>query len=106
MILGNYVLDLLWFGLAARGVDVWRPGLHGHPAWWEHSLVMAVVWPVLFGLLAFWLGRHSRQRTHLGVIFGLMVFAHWVLDFITHPMTAAMPAYTGPARAELRPFSD
>jgi hypothetical protein len=75
LILGNYVLDFLWFGFAAVGMEVWpKLGVHGHPAWWEHSLLMAVVWWVLFGL---------------------MVFAHWVVDFITHPMTAVVPGDTG-----------
>jgi len=69
-------------GFAAVGMEVWpKPGVHGHPARWEHSLLMAVVWSALFGLLASWLGPRSHQRTHVGVIFGLMVFAHWVMDF-------------------------
>ena len=96
LILGNYVLDFLWFGFAAVGMEVWpKPGVHDHPAWWEHSLLMAVVWSVLFGLLASWLGRRSRRRNYIGIIFGSMVFAHWVLDFITHPMTAVAPGDTG-----------
>ena len=96
LILGNYMLDLLWIGFAAAGLEVMpNPGAHAHPAWWEHSLLMAVVWSVLFGLLASWLGRRTRHRTHVGVIFGLMVFAHWLLDFVTHPMSAVVPADTG-----------
>ena len=96
LILGNYVLDILWFGFAAVGLETWpKPGVEGHPAYWEHSLLMATVWSVLFGLLASWLGRRSRHRTHVGVVFGLMVFAHWVVDFITHPMTALAPGDTG-----------
>lgn len=65
-----------------------------HPPWWDHSLLMAVVWSVLFGLLASWLGG-SRHRTRIGVVFGLMVFSHWVLDWITHPMTALAPTDVG-----------
>lgn len=96
LILGNYVLDLLWFGFAAVGLETWpKPGVPGHPPYWEHSLLMAIVWSVLFGLLASWLGRRTRHRTHVGVIFGLMVFAHWVVDFITHPMTALAPGDAG-----------
>jgi hypothetical protein len=96
LILGNYVLDFLWYGFAAVGLETWpRPGVPGHPPYWEHSLVMATVWSVLFGLLASWLGRRSCQRTHAGVVFGLMVFAHWVVDFVTHPMTAVMPTDAG-----------
>ena len=88
LILGNYVLDFLWFGFAAVGLEVWpKPGVADHPPWWEHSLLMAVVWSVLFGLLASWLGRRSRQRTHVGVVFGLMVFAHWVVRICSTALT-------------------
>ena len=96
LILGNYVLDILWFGFAAVGLEVWpTPGAQDHPPWWEHSFLMAIVWSVLFGLLAYWLARRARRRTYVGVFFGLMVFAHWVLDVITHPMTAMVPDDTG-----------
>ncbi|HXY52461.1 MAG TPA: hypothetical protein VEI01_23655 [Terriglobales bacterium] len=54
---------------------------------------MAVV-SVLFGLLASWFGRCSRKRIALGSL-GLMVFAHWVLDFITHSMSAVAPGDKG-----------
>ncbi len=41
LVLGNCVLDLLWFGFAAVGLEVWpKPGAHGHPAWWEHTRVV------------------------------------------------------------------
>jgi membrane-bound metal-dependent hydrolase YbcI (DUF457 family) len=88
LILGTFMLDILWFVFFAVGLEPnpFRPG--AHPAWWDHSLLMAVVWSVLFGLLASWLGRRSRHRTRIGVVIGLMVFSHWVLDWITHPMTA------------------
>ena len=61
----------------------------------DHSLLMAVVWSVLFGLLAFWLARRSRRPIRIAIVFGLMVFSHWVLDWITHPMTALSPTDKG-----------
>ena len=88
LILGTFVLDILYFAFLAVGLEVWPANPAAHPPWWDHSLLMAVVWSVLFGLLASWLGRHSRYRTRIGVVFGLLVFSHWVLDWITHPMTA------------------
>jgi membrane-bound metal-dependent hydrolase YbcI (DUF457 family) len=97
LILGNEVLDILWGGFYAVGLET-APGSTApgaHPPWWDHSLLMAAVWSLLFGMLASWLGRRSRKRTHIGVIFGLMVFAHWVLDWITHPMTAFIPGDKG-----------
>jgi hypothetical protein len=95
LILGTFVLDILWIAFWAVGLEIW-PGVPGaHPPWWDHSLLMAVVWSVLFGLLASWLGRRSRRRIWIGVVFALMVFSHWVLDWITHPMTALSPTDKG-----------
>ena len=90
LILGTMWLDVLWVAFWTVGLETW-PAYHGpgaHPPWWDHSLLMAVVWSVLFGLLASWLWRRSRLRARIGVVIGLMVFSHWVLDWITHPMTA------------------
>jgi hypothetical protein len=88
LILGTFLLDILYFAFWCVGLETWPANPGGHPPWWDHSLLMAVVWSVLFGLLASWLARRSRYGTRIGVVFGLMVFSHWVLDWITHPMTA------------------
>jgi len=88
LIVATWLLDILWVGFWAVGLEVWPANPAAHPPWWDHSLLMAVVWSVLFGLLAYWLGRRSRYRTRIGVVCGLLVFSHWVLDWITHPMTA------------------
>jgi hypothetical protein len=40
---------------------------------------MALVWTALAGLLA-WRVYHSRRA---GLVIGLVVFSHWVLDFIS-----------------------
>jgi len=88
LILATMVLDILYFGFLAVGLEIWVTNPAAHPPWWDHSLLMAVVWSVLFGLLAYWLARRSRRRMLIGVVIGLLVFSHWVLDWITHPMTA------------------
>jgi len=49
---------------------------------WSHGLFMAGVWPLLGFTLAFLLTRNGRT----GLIIGALVFSHWVLDFISHPM--------------------
>lgn len=49
---------------------------------WSHGLFMAAVWSLLGFALAFLLSRHLRT----GLIIGALVFSHWVLDFISHPM--------------------
>ena len=45
---------------------------------------MSVIWSVLAALLA---GRIYHDKRS-GIIIGLLVFSHWVIDFITHPMGA------------------
>jgi hypothetical protein len=95
LILGTVVLDILWLVFWCVGLETSPMNPAAHPPWWDHSLLMAVVWSVLFGLLAYWLARRFRRRTLIGIVFGLMVFSHWVLDWITHPMTALSPTDKG-----------
>ena len=52
---------------------------------------MATFWSVLAGLVAAWIGRKTRT----GVVMALVVFSHWVVDFITHPMIAVFPTDRG-----------
>jgi hypothetical protein len=49
---------------------------------WSHGLFMAGVWSLLGFALAFLASRDWRT----GLIIGALVFSHWVLDFISHPM--------------------
>ena len=95
LILGTVVLDILWLAFWCVGLETSPMNPASHPPWWDHSLLMAVIWSVLFGLLASWLARRFPRRTLIGVVFGLMVFSHWVLDWITHPMTALSPTDKG-----------
>jgi len=54
---------------------------------WSHSLFMSVVWSAAFGTLGWLIYRSQRA----GVVIGLLVFSHWVLDFISHPMGFGHP---------------
>jgi hypothetical protein len=49
---------------------------------WSHGLFMSVVWSLAAALLVARLYRSSRA----GVVVGLLVFSHWLLDFISHPI--------------------
>ena len=90
-------LDLLWpiFLLAGiesvkivPGITAFTPlDLHDYP--YTHSLLMAVVWSVLYGGVVF-----ARYRDRLGaLVCAAGVFSHWILDFITH--RPDMPLYPG-----------
>ncbi len=82
------LLDLVWPVLVLAGVEEVRvePGntaftpldfVH-YP--WTHSLLMAAVWAIAFGLAYRW----RTGRTGAAVVVGLLVASHWVLDFATH----------------------
>ena len=47
---------------------------------YSHSLLAAVGWSVVFGLV-YWLFRRRRRGA---LTLGLVVLSHWVLDFISH----------------------
>jgi hypothetical protein len=54
---------------------------------WSHGLLMSVVWSVVAFALAFLVSRDRRTS----LVIGLLVFSHWVLDFISHPMFSTVP---------------
>jgi membrane-bound metal-dependent hydrolase YbcI (DUF457 family) len=86
--LASMLADMLGFVFILMGLEHWRvvPGGRGidsmelYDIGLSHSLLMDVVWGVLFSALYRW-----RRRDNAGA---LMVFAavvsHWVLDWISH----------------------
>ncbi len=79
-------LDILWAPFILLGIEHVRIvenftasnhlDLYHMP--YTHSLVMAAFWSILAG------AAYGFMRKGGGVIIGLLVFSHWVLDFITH----------------------
>lgn len=90
LLVGSELLDLLCFGFAALGVEtlgesqssltegirIIVPGVIP----WSHGLLMAILWAAAAAGAAQAL-FHDR-RASIGL--GLVVFSHWVLDFIVH----------------------
>jgi membrane-bound metal-dependent hydrolase YbcI (DUF457 family) len=103
LVFAAQLVDLIWPILLLLGVERVRidPGntaftpldFTHYPI--THSLVGAVVWSALFGLV--YLAR--RRRTRAAVIVGLAVFSHWVLDLLTHrpdlPLVPGSPVRVG-----------
>ncbi len=77
-LLATEILDLLCKGFMAVGIE--RAGSNPSIPW-SHGLFMSGVWSTLAGILAFIFYRDRRTS----LVTGLLVFSHWVLDFITHP---------------------
>jgi hypothetical protein len=93
--------DVLWPVLVALGVErveilpgatVMTPlDFISYP--YSHSLLLLIVWGVLFGLAV----RHKDPRAF--VVVSALVVSHWVLDLITH--RPDMPLFPGGPKAGL-----
>ncbi len=90
LLLTTEVFDLLFFAFQAagiekmavstmtfeRGIEILTPG----SVPWSHGLFMCVLWSVVGAAIAFLFYRDRRTS----VVIGLVLFSHWVLDFIVH----------------------
>jgi len=77
LLVASEILDLLCFGFMAIGIE------HGAPnpqLAWSHGLFMSAVWSAIAGVITYLFIRDRK----VSIIFGLVVFSHWVLDFIAH----------------------
>jgi len=88
LFLSAQLVDLLWpifllLGLEhvriAPGITAFTPlDFYDYP--YTHSLVAALIWSLLFGLIYFAIRGLSREA----FILSACVFSHWVLDLISH----------------------
>ena len=76
------VIDILWGVFYFTGIE--RNATFGSASPLSHGLFMSVIWSVAAALLGIFIYRDRRS----GIIIGLLVFSHWVVDLITHPMGA------------------
>src|SRR5262249_56665529 len=100
------LLDLLWPIFLMLGIEhariepdnppFLRIDLYDYP--WSHSLLMTVVWSVLFGG-GYWLATKYSPR---GIVIGLRVINHWGPDLKVH--RPDLPLYTGVPNVGPRPF--
>lgn len=77
LFLATVVLDVLAIAFAFAGIEGVKSGIP-----WSHDLFMSVIWSVVAALVTARLYREYRS----GLVVGLLVFSHWVLDFISHPI--------------------
>ena len=97
------LVDLIWPVLLLVGLEhvsivpnanpFLRLSFDSYP--WTHSLLMGVVWAAVAGSAYAALRGNSRG----GVIVGLLVVSHWVLDWLTH--LPDLPLYPGGPRVGL-----
>lgn len=89
LVLGTQIADVLWGlftllniegGFTNGSVEY---NLFDVP--WSHSLFMMIVWSILYGFSTQWyVLQKNPELTGFGLISGLSVFSHWILDFIVH----------------------
>ena len=84
LLIASELIDILWGIFYFSGLD--RGNVDGNSFPWSHSLLMSVIWSVLTALLAGLIYHDKRS----GIIIGLVVFSHWGIDLITHPMGAIL----------------
>lgn len=78
LLLATEILDIFATAFVYAGIE--GGATAGNP--WSHGLFMSVVWSVIAALLVARIYRSNRA----GIVVGLLVFSHWVLDFVSHPI--------------------
>ena len=77
LLLATMMLDVLAIAFGWMGIEGAKTGIP-----WSHSLLMSVIWSLAAGLLCSRIYHNPRA----GIVIGLLVFSHWVLDFVSHPI--------------------
>jgi len=82
------LVDIGWGALVMAGVEKVRldPTLEGSPfdlyhMPWTHSLPAALIWAVAAAALCRWVFKWPGR---VATMIGLVVFSHWLLDFLVH----------------------
>jgi len=78
LLLATVILDILAIAFAFAGIE--GAAETGIP--WSHGLFMSVIWSVAAAVLVARFYGDYRG----GAVVGLLVFSHWVLDFVSHPI--------------------
>jgi hypothetical protein len=82
LLIAATTIDLLCGIFTAIGIESvdMTTGISKIP--WSHGLFMSVVWSILVFIITYFITRNSK----MSIVLGLLVFSHWILDFISHPM--------------------
>jgi hypothetical protein len=82
LVLAAEVIDILCGIFMLAGIEKGATVLAYGSIPWSHGLFMSAIWTILAVLAGVLIYRNYRS----GVVIGLLVFGHWALDFISHPM--------------------
>jgi membrane-bound metal-dependent hydrolase YbcI (DUF457 family) len=90
ILLGVGLLDILFGPFVLLGIEHATVTPGGSPGFtldyidWSHSLVMAIVWSVLFAL------AFLKKGKSVATVMGVAVFSHYLLDLPMHPPDMAL----------------
>jgi hypothetical protein len=87
LILLAWGIDFIWAGFLLAGLEFYPSDEVITPTPYSHSLVMSLFWTGLAALIAWFISKDRRITWVVGLVF----FSHWIIDFISHPMTAVFP---------------
>lgn len=95
LLFGTGILDILNGLFIVGGLDKVTPNLEASPYLffdltfidWDHSLLMAVFWSLLFGGIC-WLLYHKNKE--IGMISALVAFLHFIADLPMHNADLAL----------------
>lgn len=82
-----YLIDIIFLIFMFAGIKKYPKADRVSEAPWSHSLLMAIIWSVLAVLITIIITKDFNT----GILIGLLVFSHWIVDFIAKPMTIAFP---------------
>jgi hypothetical protein len=91
LLVASELIDLLCFAFIFAGLERSSEQLNLSYIPWSHSLFMSVVWSLVIGAIVFLFARDRR----MSLVIGLVIFSHWVLDFIAHDLD--LPLFFGTA---------
>lgn len=90
LLVGVGVLDLLFGPFVLVGIERASltpgvsPGFSLDHIDWSHSLLMSLVWSLLFG------AAFLRRGRPVAIVMAIAVFSHFVLDVVMHPSDMAL----------------
>jgi hypothetical protein len=91
LLVASELIDLLCFAFIFAGLEHSSEQLDLNYIPWSHSLFMSVVWSIAIGAIIFLFSRDRR----MSLVVGLVIFSHWILDFIAHDPD--LPLFFGPS---------
>jgi hypothetical protein len=77
LLLAGIFLDVLAISFGYAGIESAEQGIP-----WSHGLFMSVCWSLAAALLV----QRILGSRRAGLVVGLVVFSHWILDLISHPI--------------------